>query len=177
MHAPSAISAALATLAVALQVGQAAAGPATAPTHRPALPLHGVLVPGKSLAGVYLGDDVDVVTRRLGAFSRCSVCTRTTRLFQYENLLGLALTFDRDRKLTAVFTLGAPQGWQTRQGLRLGAPSQAIAELYGAKVRATSCTGYIAWSMRSGDTVTSIYDDGQSVYGFALTRPAGAICQ
>src|SRR5215207_5519326 len=32
MHAPSAISAALATLAVALQVGQAAAGPANAPT-------------------------------------------------------------------------------------------------------------------------------------------------
>jgi hypothetical protein len=141
------------------------------------LPPHATLVPGRTLAGVGLGDNAASVARRLGRSTPCSVCERPTRLFLNDKLVGLAVTYGESGRVVAVFTLGAPHGWRTASGLALGQPLQVILELYGEAVRGTQCVGYIAWSMRSRNVVTSFYSDGDAVYGFALTLPGEDVCQ
>ena len=46
-----------------------------------------------------------------------------------------------------------------------------------ASLRWTACTGYGALSMRKPRVVTSIYTNGEAVYGFALTAPTEPVCQ
>ncbi len=105
----------------------------------------------------------------------CEGCKPTTWFYLYPtgDPLGAAVTF-RDGRVTAVFTLGAPSGWRTDKGLRVG---QLIPQNDGrGGVSWKGCLGYGAKSMRDGDTVTSILTQGLAVYGFALTRPSEPVC-
>jgi hypothetical protein len=161
-------------LALALALA-ASSSPASA-----RLPKHGVLVPGKSLAGVRLGTTGIAVRARLGSdYWICDQCSETTWYFTYEHAtgepFGVGVSFRRGRA-DAIFTLGAPRGWRTREGLRLGDAIDRAQALYDG-LAWKACIGYRALSMRRPGVVTSIYAAGESVYGFALTRPGEPICQ
>jgi hypothetical protein len=149
------------------------------------LPLRGVLVPGKALAGVRLGDTIASVKSRWGTGYRiCKTCNsaksrRQTWFYTYmrdAQSLGAAVTFNRTGKVVAVFTLGSPQGWRTQEGLLLGEQVDRVVDLYG-QLTWKVCIGYGALSMRKPGTVTSIYTNGEAVYGFALTAPGEPVCQ
>jgi hypothetical protein len=163
---------ALLALAAALVV------PAAAAPRPAAVPSSGVLAPGKSLGGIRLGDTKAAVTARWGArHRRCTVCRAETWLFTVRpgTHAGAAVSF-RGGRATAIFTLGVPRGWRTSQGLRLGDPAVRIQDLYG-RLPYTGCVGYGAVSIRRARVVSSFYTYGESVYGFALTRPSEPVCQ
>lgn len=150
-----------------------------------AFPTRGVLTPGQSLAGVKIGMTMTQVKRVWGSnFKLCprsSACplTKSDQVWNYiyerGEPLGAAVRF-RKGVVTAVFTLGSPTGWHTRQGLLVGEEVGRVNELYG-QLAWHVCTGYGAMSMRSGNTITSIYTSGDNVYGFALTAQSESICQ
>ena len=167
-------------LALALAVPQHSAGGAAT-----TLPLRGVLVPGKSLAGVALGDSAASVKGRWGTSYRiCKSCNektsgRETWFYTYlrdAQSLGVAVNFNRRGNVVAVFTLGSPAGWRTQEGLLLGEQIDRIKDLYGSLTWRV-CIGYGALSMRRPGVVTSIYTTGEAVYGFALTVPNEPVCQ
>lgn len=162
--------------ALALALVLPTAAPAT-PLVQSAVPARGVLAPGKSLGGVKLGDTTAAVRARWGGrYELCRVCERTTWLYTSPlRRTGAAVSF-RSGRVTAVFTLGAPIGWRTTQGLRLGDPTTQALSLYKGFAW-NGCIGYGALSMRRPSVVTSIYTYGESVYGFALTRPSEPVCQ
>jgi hypothetical protein len=166
----------LVTLAVALAcvpVSQAASRAGQA-----GLPAHGVLTPGVSLAGVHIGDTAARVKHRWGSnYKLCPNCKTPTWLYFYSHgePLGAAVRF-KAGKVVAVFTLGAPTGWHTAEGLLMGEQIDKIGRLYGS-LNWHGCIGYGAMTMRRGDTVTSIFTTGQVVYGFAITRAAEPVCQ
>jgi hypothetical protein len=162
-----------AALALTLLVSAPAAADATA-----ALPSRGVLSPGQSLGGVRLGETPAQVRARWGPrFTRCAVCAGTTWLYTYPSggPRGAAVTF-RGGRVAAVFTLGVPRGWRTTKGVVLGDPAEKVQTVYG-RLAWSRCIGYGALSMRSSGAVSSIYTYGESVYGFALTRPGDPVCQ
>jgi hypothetical protein len=167
-------------LALALAVPQHNVGASAA-----TLPLRGVLVPGKALAGVSLGDSVATVQSRWGTRYRvCGTCNepasgRKTLFYTYmrdAQSLGAAVTFNKAGKVVAVFTLGSPAGWHTQEGLLLGEQIDRVIDLYG-QLKWRVCIGYGALSMRRPGIVTSIYTNGEAVYGFALTAPNEPVCQ
>jgi hypothetical protein len=88
---------------------------------------------------------------------------------------GAGVSF-RHRVVTAVFTLGGIEGWRTSDGLHT---RQLLARFNdpGPSTTQTACIGYGAVSTRSGSAVTSIFMQGQAVYGFALTRPYESVCR
>jgi outer membrane protein assembly factor BamE (lipoprotein component of BamABCDE complex) len=181
-------------LALGLALASALAASATAlaapahSSHRTAvnLPQRGVLVPGKSLAGVKLGDTEAQVRKLWGSnFKACGdPCTGKTWFYTYQTAesLGVAVTFKKE-KVVALFTLGSPAGWRTTEGLRLGEGIDKVNAIYGS-LKWKVCIGYGALSMRATQsakspvkTVTSIYTNGEAVYGFALTLPSEPVCQ
>jgi hypothetical protein len=144
-----------------------------------ALPAKAVLVAGKSLAGVRLGDTKPSVRERLGAPTRiCQACgPRPLWLYLYEEEpLGVAVKFGSNGRVSAVFTLGAPAGWRTSAGARIGDDFGRAQQIH-PWTRWQSCAGYGAISTRTGDAVTSIYAFGEMVYGFALTAHSEPVCQ
>src|SRR4051812_21580568 len=125
------------------------------------LPRHGVLVPGKSLAGVGLGATPSAVRARWGTrFRTCDRCAERTWYYTYSRATGVGVSFRRGR-VSTVFTLGSPQGWRTREGLRLGDAIDRVDELYGG-LPWKACIGYSALTMRSARVVTAIYASGES---------------
>jgi hypothetical protein len=148
-----------------------------APT-KATLPQRGVLVPGKSLAGVKLGDSVQrVVDLWGGEYRVCDWCDQPTWFYTYPDQgIGAAVGF-RNNRVVSVFTLGAPYGWKTADGLQLGEPLTRVDALYES-LRWKTCIGYVAMTLkRTASVVTSIYTDGDTVYGFALTHPSQPVCQ
>jgi hypothetical protein len=148
-----------------------------APT-KAALPLKGLLVPGKSLAGVQLGDPAQRVLDRWGAGYRvCDWCEQPTWFFTYPDQgIGAAVSF-RNNRVVSVFTLGAPFGWKTTDGLQLGEPLTKVDTLYES-LTWKPCIGYVAMTLKkTSAVVTSIYTDGNTIYGFALTHPSQPVCQ
>src|SRR6185312_2425792 len=110
-----------------------------------ALPPHGMLVPGRSLGGVRLGEPAAQVRTTLGAsFGVCVGCARATWYFTYRKFerRGLAVEFTRGR-VSAVYTLWQPAGWTGLHGLKLGAVEAQITELAGATIPIV-CSGYDA---------------------------------
>ncbi len=166
-------------LAFALTFSGAQAAPATSATTSAAgMPVRGVLAPGKSLGGLELGDTAASVKKRWGTrMSLCTICKLTTWMYTYRTgrLSGAAVSF-RNGRVAAIFTLGAPRGWRTPQGLRLGDPTRHAMDIY-AGLGWSRCIGYGALTMRRPGVVTSIYTFGEAVYGFALTRPSEPVCQ
>jgi hypothetical protein len=167
----------LAALALALV-------PATEARSAGQLPARGVFVPGVSLAGVRLGFTQAKVKAALGSGYRpCttemapSLCKEPLWLYEYTRgePLGVAVRFHNNR-VTAIFTLGAIQGWKTKGGLKMYDPVSNIYSLYEVPIY-TKCIGFEAFSMRKGSVTTSFYTASGVVYGFALTAPGEAICQ
>jgi len=165
-------------LALAIALTLLVSAPAGAESASTALPTRGVLTPGKSLGGVKLGDTQAAVRARWGrAYTRCAVCRRPTWLYTYPSggPRGAAVTF-RNGRVAAVFTLGVPRGWRTTRGVFLGDPADKVQAVYGS-LPWSRCIGYGALSIRRTGVVSSIYTYGESVYGFALTRPGDPVCQ
>jgi hypothetical protein len=159
--------------------GQVGAKPAYAAAHRvPGLPQRGVLVSGKSLAGVELGDSMATVKARWGGrFTRCGTCKPAMWFYWYPppaDPEGAGIQFANGR-VVAVFTLGSPAGWRTETGIRVG---QILNNPTESGSRWISCAGYSAKSTETTpNAVTSILTQGSAVYGFALTRPSVSPCQ
>ena len=144
----------------------------------PALPEQGVLLPGRHLGGVELGQTQAAVKARWGSgYRRCAVCRQPTWLYTYRagGPQGAAVAF-RNGRVDAVFTLGVPRGWRTSRGVRLGDPMEKIQAVYGI-LPWSRCVGYGAVSIRRPNALASINTYGESVYGFALTRPGASVCR
>jgi hypothetical protein len=143
-----------------------------------ALPPQGVLVPGRSLAGVRLGETrAAVVARWGGLFGTCRGCPAPTLYFTYRAFepQGAGVTLRRGR-VTAVFTLWSPPGWRTTKGLAVGDNAARVTELYGALPR-VGCVGYEAVTLRARGAVTAVYLRSEAVWGFALLRPSERVCR
>jgi len=143
------------------------------------LPARGILHPGKSLAGVRLGDSMERVEQLWGHNYRvCQSrqCPHPTWYYIYPTgePLGASVRFKNGRVVT-IFTLGSPTGWRTAEGLVIGEQVDRISELYG-KLNADACIGYGALTMRTKSVRTAIYTYGPIVYGFALSRPSEPVC-
>jgi hypothetical protein len=144
------------------------------------LPQKGVLIIGKSLAGVKLGyTQAKVKSLWGGNYKPCpkGFCTDPTWLYIYPRgePLGAAVRF-RNNKVIAVFTLGAVAGWRTEQGVTIADPASRVYDLYG-RPKYTKCIGFEALSISGRTVVTSFYLTSGVVYGFALTVPGLNPCQ
>ena len=148
------------------------------------LPTRGIFVPGVSLAGIKLGFTQAKVKAVLGSnYQPCTtaispdLCKEPLWLFEYTRgePLGVGVKF-HSGKVTAVFTLGAIQGWKTKEGLKMYDPVSNIYSFYQVPIY-TKCIGFEAFSARKGPVTSSIYTASGVVYGFALTAAGEAICQ
>jgi hypothetical protein len=182
----------LAVTTVALTLlfaANAAARPAVSNAQR-VLPKAGVMIVGKSLAGVQLGHTSAKVKKIWGTrYQVCpkDMCKDQTWLYFYPpgtidpgvdpvgGVVGAAVRF-RNNKAVAIFTLGATLGWRTSQGLKVADPSSKAYELYG-EPKFTNCIGYQALSLQGGKIVSSIYLTSGVVYGFAITVRGLPVCQ
>lgn len=141
-----------------------------------ALPRQGELVPGRSLAGIALGDTMATVRKTWG---RHYVVYKSSEWFYFlpgGNPAGAGVEFHAG-KVVAVFTLGSPFGWQTDKGLKVGEllPTPPIVKHPTARWEA--CSGYGAHSSPAHNgAVTSIFTEGLAVYGFELSRPSVSPC-
>jgi len=144
--------------------------------HSPAgiFPVNGVLVPGQSLGGIRLGDTGGKVLTLWGRDFTMLPGQPMTWLYMSPtgDPYGAGVSF-REGKVTAIFTLGGITGWHRSDGLRIG---QIFSKFNDPNGRTTACVGYGAISSHARDAVTSILMQGQSVYGFALTRPSEPVC-
>src|SRR5262245_21452122 len=107
---------------------------ATSKADAKSLPMRGILEPGRSLAGVRLGDSMQRVKQLWGAdYKVCQErhCTYPTWYFIYPKgePLGASVRF-KNGKVVTVFTLGSPRGWRTSEGLMIGEQIARINELY-----------------------------------------------
>jgi hypothetical protein len=137
-------------------------------------PVNGVLVPGESLGGIRLGDTGGKVLALWGRNFTMLPGQPMTWLYMSPtgDPYGAGVSF-RDGKVIAIFTLGQIEGWRRSDGLRTG---QLFTKFNDPAGKTTACVGYGAMSTRKGNVVTSILTNGQSIYGFALTRPAVPVC-
>ena len=167
----------LALAALAASALAATAGAATSVPRPGALPRNGVFVRGVSLAGIHLGDTKAQVRAAWGDdFQPCATCDRPSWYFTFaDEPVGAAVVF-RQGRVDAVFTLGSVFGWRTREGLGIGELIQRLVDVY-PQTTVRECAGYAAFTQRSPGAVSSIYVDGEVVYGFALTRPSEPVCQ
>src|SRR5437868_2943807 len=101
-----------------------------------ALPKAGMLVPGRSLGGIHLGETATQVRAALGSsYGVCRGCSTTTWYFTYRpfDRHGLAVELARGR-VSGVYTVWKPSGWSTTSGLGLGAAEAALQTLAGPLV-------------------------------------------
>ena len=150
----------------------------SAGTAAAALPQPGTLVPGRSLAGVRLGEPAAAVQAALGrGYGVCQGCSRTTWYFNYRRFdqRGLAVEFTQGR-VSAVYTLWQPPGWHAPRGLQLGAVEAQLTTLAGA-LNVISCSGYEAF-VRDGNRVQTAYYivDGK-LWGFGLLPAHESPCR
>jgi hypothetical protein len=174
------VRAALALIVALAIVPAALAAPAGQQRTTGALPTRGVLVVGKSLAGISLGATQTTVKTRWGSrYTNCtkSPCSDPTWLYFYPSgePVGAGVRF-RNSKAIAVFTLGATPGWKSTEGIKIADPSSKIYDFYG-NPKYTKCIGYEALSLTKNGVVTSFYLTSGVVYGFAITVPGISVCQ
>lgn len=138
------------------------------------LPQQGVVVPGRSFAGLRLGASPAQVQAAWGQrFGRCRGCARLTWYFTYKKFepQGAGVSF-RNGAAVAFFTVWGPPNWHTNRGLTVGDPEPRVTQLYGVLPR-IECGTYAALVLRRGRTDTQIYVYQGEVWGFGLS-PAGA---
>ncbi len=142
-----------------------------------ALPQHGVVVPGRSFAGLLLGATGTQVTAAWGErYGRCRDCGRPTWYFTYKRFEpeGAAVSF-RSGAVDALFTLWAPPGWHTNRGLTVGEPAARATQLYPL-ARRVECGTYSALVLGRGRADTEIYLYRDEVWGFGLSRAGAPPC-
>lgn len=142
------------------------------------LPSAGVLVPGRSLGGVRLGEPQRSVRTALGTFyGVCRDCSRPTWYFTDKpfDKRGLAVEFER-RRVSAVYTLWQPSGWHSANGLYLGATPLQVHRRVGF-LRTISCPGYDALVANAPHARTVYYLFRGGLWGFGIFRRGAAPCR
>jgi hypothetical protein len=160
-------------LALALAAVLALAAPAAA-----APPGSGLLVPGRSLGGVALGESKPSVEAKWGrAYGVCRGCPRETWYFNYYAFQpkGTAVEW-RAGRVAGVFTLYQPLGWRTTKGLELDDHVSRIRGTHGPLPR-TDCPGYAVYTLRGRNAVTAFYVLNDRLWAFGLQRPGLTLCR
>ena len=142
------------------------------------LPRAGVLVPGRSLGGIRLGESPAAVRAALGTFyGTCRSCPRRTWYFTYKpfDRRGLAVEFSGG-KVSGVYTLWRPAGWHGPHELGFGSSVLAVHHLANAS-HAVTCTDYEALERDSGHARTAYYVVGGRLWGFGLFRRGANPCR
>ena len=153
--------------AVLVLAAPAAAGP----------PKAGVLVPGRSLGGIRLGESPRAVRAALGTFyGACSGCSRRTWYFTYGpfDKRGLAVEFTRGR-VSGLYTLWRPSGWHGPKGLGFGTTPLVLHKLVG-DLRTVVCHGYEALVRDSAARTAYYLYDGR-LWGFGLFHRGFSPCR
>ena len=135
-------------------------------------------MPGRSLAGVRLGEKARQVEAALGRFHGvCRGCRAATWYFTYQPFErhGLAVELTRGR-VSAVYTLWRPRGWHGPHGIRFGMFDGALTSKLGPLV-VVDCSGFRALVADTG-TVRTAYDfvDGR-LWAFGLFRAGADPCR
>jgi hypothetical protein len=149
-----------------------------APAASAALPQPGSLVPGRSLAGVRLGEPAADVRAALGQrYGVCRGCAHTTWYFTYRPFeqRGLAVELTRGR-VSAVYTLWQPEGWHAPGGLELGAVEAEVTNARGALIPIT-CAGYEALVSNAHHVRTAYYIVDGKLWGFGLLPAQASPCR
>jgi hypothetical protein len=165
------MSRALACAAVAALLGAHAAAAA--------LPKPGALVPGRSLAGVRLGEPATAVQAALGhGYGVCQDCIVTTWYFNYRpfDQQGLAVELVGGR-VSAVYTLWQPKGWTAPRGLQLGAVQAQVTNLAGTLIPVACSGGYEALVTDTHTVRTAYYIVDGKLWGFGLLRALESPCR
>jgi hypothetical protein len=134
-----------------------------------ALPAAAAFVPGRSLAGVRLGEPAAQVRRHLGSdYGVCRGCATTTWYFTYRRFdaKGLGVELTRGR-VSAVYTLWQPPGWHSRT-TTLGDPQASV-----GPALTVVCSGYDA--LVRGTSVYYVVDS--KVWGFGLIERDRSPCR
>jgi hypothetical protein len=155
-----------------------AAALVVASTAAAALPQTGTLVPGRSLAGVRLGETPRQVRVTLGgSYGVCTKCARPTWYFNLHafDSHGLAVEFTQ-RRVSAVYTIMQPPGWLGPHNLALGAAQGEVTTAAGPVV-VTTCPGYAAWVSDRAGVRTVYYLLNDILWGFGLMRANADPCR
>lgn len=139
---------------------------------------HGALfVPGRSLAGVSIGEPAQQVRTALGGHGLCENCATTTWYFTYAKFTqpGLAVEFRRGR-VVAVYTIWEPGGWHTPGGLALGAVEAQVTRA-AEPVAPIQCPGYTAYIHDRAAVRTVYYVVAGKLWGFGLMRAGTIPCR
>lgn len=142
------------------------------------LPKAGVLVPGRSLGGVRLGESPRAVRAALGTFyGTCRGCPRRTWYFTYGSFdrHGLAVEFDRGR-VSGVYTLWRPAGWHGPHKLGFGTSVLAVHRLTGAS-RTVRCGTYDALVHDAAGARTAYFLVKGRLWGFGLFGRGTSPCR
>jgi len=137
----------------------------------------GLFVPGRSLGGIVLGQSrAEVVASWGHAFGRCRRCAVETLFFNRFAFRpeGAAVELSGDR-VVAVFTLWAPPGWRTAEGLRIDEPLLRLEATY-RPLRRTACPGYDAYALPASGARSVVYVVDERVWGFALLGRGRPVC-
>jgi hypothetical protein len=140
-----------------------------------ALPQHGLVVPGRSFAGLDVGSTRLQVAATWGRrYGVCRDCPTPTWFFTYRPFRpqGAAVSFRRGRA-ESFYTLRAPAGWHTDRGLTVGDPEEKATALYGVLPR-IECGTYSALMLIRPRVETEFYVYGGKIRGFGLNS-AGAL--
>jgi len=148
-----------------------------APAALAGLPREGKLVPGRSLAGIHIGETQRRVAQALGAHGVCSHCAVTTWYFNIQRFgqHGLGVEFTRGR-VSAAYTIWQPDGWTGPKGLALGAPQAQVDATAGPLFQVT-CAGYDAWVNDLKTVRTAYYVLNGNLWGFGLLRANANPCR
>jgi hypothetical protein len=144
-----------------------------------ALPQPGTLVPGRSLAGVRIGDTARGVRAVLGSgYGVCQGCSVATWYFNYRpfDQHGLAVELTNGR-VSAVYTLWQPPGWRTQGGLQLGAVQGQVTTRAGALIPVQCTGGYEALVTDTQAVRTAYYIVGGKLWGFGLVPALESPCR
>ncbi|HEY8108236.1 MAG TPA: hypothetical protein VIC70_06000 [Gaiellaceae bacterium] len=142
------------------------------------LPKAGVLVPGRSLGGIRLGESPRAVRAALGTFyGSCRSCPSRTWYFTYApfDKHGLAVEFTGG-KVSGVYTLWRPAGWHAPHGIRLGS-SVLVVHRHTGPSRTVGCSGYEALVRDSAQARTAYYLVNGRLWGFGLFRRGASPCR
>jgi hypothetical protein len=141
------------------------------------LPHTGVLVPGRSLAGVRVGEPAAEVRAALGAHGVCEGCITATWYFTYGRFTqsGLAVEL-RQGRVSAVYTIWQPPGWHGPNGLQLGAVAAQVTKVAGPLIP-IACPGYTALVRDGRGLRTAYYVLDGKLWGFGLMRAQAAPCR
>jgi hypothetical protein len=142
------------------------------------LPKAGVLVPGRSLGGIRLGESPRAVRAALGTFyGTCRGCPRRTWYFTYLpfDKHGLAVEFKGGR-VSGVYTLWRPAGWHAPHKLGFGSSVLTVHRRTGAS-RTVTCKDYEALVQDSAHARTAYYLLNGRLWGFGLFRRGASPCR